>query len=109
MSIRGTSSAEDIVTDCLCQPYDVRQHPLLPQHLLEECVRAAAAAAGPGVGAGAAAGTVPGHQGSGSLSVSRASSLTLGGAGGAGEQVPGEAPLLVHGGIWAGGRGRWEG
>lgn len=33
MAIRGTSSAEDIVTDCLCSPYDVRH--LLPSGLLE--------------------------------------------------------------------------
>ncbi|KAG2500077.1 hypothetical protein HYH03_002354 [Edaphochlamys debaryana] len=52
ISIRGTSSAEDIVTDCLIAPYDVRH--LLPPGLL------------PPKGA-----------------------------------AGGEAPVLVHGGIWA--------
>ncbi|KXZ56550.1 hypothetical protein GPECTOR_1g494 [Gonium pectorale] len=92
IAIRGTSSAEDIVTDCLCAPYDVRH--LLPPGVLPE--RGAPAAGGA-------------ESGSGGAGAAAAQAAATGAGGSGGDQSPaGDEAVLVHGGIWAAAEVIWE-
>ncbi|GLI69191.1 hypothetical protein VaNZ11_013760 [Volvox africanus] len=120
IAIRGTFSAEDIVTDCLCEPLDVRD--LLSRDVTPAAAPAPAAPTvppAPPVSATTAAPTVSaavGYPGSSNehlaireeAEASAAAAAAAEAFNAAVSGLPSRDPVLVHAGIWAAADVIWE-